>query len=282
MGVPQYDRRKFGWLDRMMFDITLSPTARLVGFALYRHLNDVSGDAWPSQETIRRKLGIGNIRTVRAAVRALYKAGYIEIIFDPVSRSNSYKPIYAAGDEGKSAPIDRGNIAPTIGALSPSSMGALLTNDEGQSAPQSNLINKPREETRRTAARRPNGITEALNQIIERFEKKDRGADPEGHRCALIATKLKEQIGQDQFVSWFNTTRIADITADEIVVEVPSLFARKQIEERFGNALVRAARAAEPDSTVTRARIVLAGVVDLKSVAQGGLPNFSEVPRADR
>jgi hypothetical protein len=62
MGVPQYDRRKFGWLDRMMFDITLSPTARLVGFALYRHLNDVSGDAWPSQETIRRKLGIGNIR----------------------------------------------------------------------------------------------------------------------------------------------------------------------------------------------------------------------------
>jgi hypothetical protein len=123
--------------------------------------------------------------TVRAAVRALYKAGYIEIIFDPVLRSNSYKPIYAAGDEGKSAPIDGGNIAPTIGALSPSSMGALLTNDEGQSAPQSNLINKPREETRRTAARRPNGITEALNQIIERFEKKDRGADPEGHRGAL-------------------------------------------------------------------------------------------------
>lgn len=138
----------------MMFDITLSPASRLVGWAIYKHLNSVSGDAWPSQETMRRKLGLGNIKTVRRGVKALYDKGYIEIVFDPISRSNSYKPIFQPGDGGTSAPTDGGTSAPIdgksappIGAKMSPSMGAILSGGGPFSAPLNNRINKPSEIT---------------------------------------------------------------------------------------------------------------------------------------
>ncbi|MGD9924214.1 MAG: helix-turn-helix domain-containing protein [Pseudorhodoplanes sp.] len=180
MAAPQYDRRKFGWLDRMMFDITLSPASRLVGWAIYKHLNSVSGDAWPSQETMRRKLGLGNIKTVRRGIRALYEKDYIEIVFDPISRSNSYKPIFQPGDGGNSAPTDGGTTAPInggitaptdaqsappMGAIMSPSMGAILSGGGPFSAPLNNRINKPREKSARGS------VTDTTNGNVERFDR---------------------------------------------------------------------------------------------------------------
>src|SRR5690349_2717594 len=115
MSAPKYDRRKFGWLDRVMFDTTLSLAVRMVAYGIYRHLNDVTGDAWPSQATLSRKLG-PDIRTVRQAVRTLRTRGYLEVEFDPKSRSNTYKPIYEVSDLSTIS-------APVIGTSRPSSVG---------------------------------------------------------------------------------------------------------------------------------------------------------------
>jgi hypothetical protein len=168
MSAPKYDRRKFGWLDRVMFDTTLQPAVRVVAFTIYRHLNDVTGDAWPSQQTMARKSGL-NIRTVRAAIKILHAKGYIDITFDPSSRSNTYRPIFHPSDVSTvSAPVysmganrpssiganrpssigaNRPSSAQSIGASGPSSMRVFSAGDEGQNDPLSNLNNKSTEET---------------------------------------------------------------------------------------------------------------------------------------
>jgi hypothetical protein len=77
-------------------------------------------------------------------------------------------------------------------------------------------------------------------------------------RWRPIARKLQEQIGGDQLASWFASVTLRSITSREIIVEAPSVFIRCEVEKRYRDALVRAARAADPDCTVTQARVVLA------------------------
>jgi len=88
----------------------------------------------------------------------------------------------------------------------------------------------------------------------------------ERHRAAIgaavgqwqpILRKLGEQIGRDQIASWFGSVSLRSISDSEIVVVASSAFHRREVETRFADALVRAARAADPDCTVTCARVVL-------------------------
>jgi hypothetical protein len=118
-------------------------------------------------------------------------------------------------------------------------------------------------------ARRGN-ITQAIDGYIDRFE-----AAAGDHSTAIalvddrwkpIRNKLAEHLGHDAIASWFGGVRLQSIMATEIVIEAPDRFKRQQIENRFSDALVRAARAADPDCTVTRARVVLAE--PLKEAAQ--------------
>ncbi len=65
-----FTRRKYEWLEAVMHDGRLSASARLVAYEIARHLNKVTGDAWPSQQTIADLLGLG-LRTVERAVAEL-------------------------------------------------------------------------------------------------------------------------------------------------------------------------------------------------------------------
>lgn len=70
MAVDPFIRKKYEWLETVMHDGRLSPSARLVAYEIARHLNRVTGDAWPSQQTMARLLGLG-LRTVERAVGEL-------------------------------------------------------------------------------------------------------------------------------------------------------------------------------------------------------------------
>lgn len=82
-----------------MRDGTLTPATRLVGWEIYWCVNKVSGEAWPSEETIARRLGI-DVKTVKRGVKALKLAEYIEV--ENNGRSNIYRPILTSEHQAAS------------------------------------------------------------------------------------------------------------------------------------------------------------------------------------
>lgn len=91
-----FTRAKMRFLDRGMHDARATYGARMVLYEIVRHLNRVSGDAWPSQETIARNLGMRDTRTVIRAVQLWVRLGYFVVEVD--GRSNTYRPIFEAAD----------------------------------------------------------------------------------------------------------------------------------------------------------------------------------------
>jgi biotin operon repressor len=76
--------------DELRRDGNLSPAARLVGLEIFSYVNQASGEAFPSQATIARRLGITD-RTVRTAVKQLADAGRINVR-GRRGRNNLYSP----------------------------------------------------------------------------------------------------------------------------------------------------------------------------------------------
>src|SRR5215475_8372278 len=64
--------------DELRRDAKLSPAARLVGLEIFSYVNQASGEAFPSEATIARRLGITD-RTVRTAVKQLADAGHMNV-----------------------------------------------------------------------------------------------------------------------------------------------------------------------------------------------------------
>jgi hypothetical protein len=91
--VDTFTRDKWAWIQTVMRDGQLSPSTRLVAADIVFHLNRLTGDAWPSQETMANNLHLG-LRTVSRAISELEgnnEAGrcYVTSWFD--GRSKVYK-----------------------------------------------------------------------------------------------------------------------------------------------------------------------------------------------
>ena len=74
--ADHFARLKWRWLDQLMHDHRLSPRSRCVGYEIARHLNAQSGDAWPSQETMRKNLGFKHKNQISRAVQDIRRLGY--------------------------------------------------------------------------------------------------------------------------------------------------------------------------------------------------------------
>ena len=94
-GHKAFRREKARFRDAIIHDASLSPAARLVGYEIADNINVRSGDAWPSQEYIGRRLGI-EVRSVRRGIAQLLRAGWFKSEID--GRTWRYIPCFEQTD----------------------------------------------------------------------------------------------------------------------------------------------------------------------------------------
>ena len=70
---------KWKWLERVMSDSGLSGTAKSVAYFMVDYRRDVTGLAYPSCETLARRVGVSG-RSAQEAVRVLRKRGWIILV----------------------------------------------------------------------------------------------------------------------------------------------------------------------------------------------------------
>jgi DNA-binding FadR family transcriptional regulator len=92
-----FARARLQAADELRRDGKLSTAARLVGLEIFSYVNQASGEAFPSEATIARRLGITD-RTVRTAVKHLADAGHMNVTRRR-GRSNLYSPTFIKTQE---------------------------------------------------------------------------------------------------------------------------------------------------------------------------------------
>jgi len=92
-----FARARLQAADELRRDGKLSAAARLVGLEIFSYVNQASGEAFPSEATIARRLGITD-RTVRTAVKQLADAGRINVTRRR-GRNNLYSPTFIAQEK---------------------------------------------------------------------------------------------------------------------------------------------------------------------------------------
>jgi Helix-turn-helix domain len=91
---PKYMRGPFLWLQQVATDRTLPPMAASLAIVLAGYVNQRSGDAWPTQETLANAVAV-NIRSVRRTIAELVERGHLEVVSSRGwHRPNSYRPIW--------------------------------------------------------------------------------------------------------------------------------------------------------------------------------------------
>lgn len=90
MRPDEFTKAKMEWLERIQDHPGLPPAAFSVAFALSRHMNRGTGDAWPSQATIGAKAGV-KVRQVRNLLRQLADAGLIEVRSGGFQKPDRYR-----------------------------------------------------------------------------------------------------------------------------------------------------------------------------------------------
>ena len=66
----KFKRQKQDLKQAILHDLTLTPIERLIGYEIADHLNERTGDAWPPQEYVAKKVGC-SLKTVERATRVL-------------------------------------------------------------------------------------------------------------------------------------------------------------------------------------------------------------------
>jgi len=226
-----------------MHDPRLTPTTRLVAYELSIHLNSVSCEAWPSQETMRRNLGIKNVKTIKRAIANLRRLGYIKVKYDRDTRRNTYVPVSKAlesyGDI--SAVADR-DILVNDGDIPCVGRGQDRQPDSDASVTQSSL-------------------NKSTQTIL--VTPSDQGAtDPNAIIWLSVKNRLTAQVGANLARSWYDGLIVKSIEAGEVVMIAPGRFIKDYIESCFlGDRLNDAWRTVLP--AVNAVRIVVgANVAD--------------------
>jgi len=109
MTAKDFMRARLQAEDELLDDGELFPAARLVGLRIFRCANRATGNSFPSEITIARRLKVGE-RTVRLAIKQLAAAGYLNVT--QRGRHNVYSPILSRRKPATIAAIDRNPSTP--------------------------------------------------------------------------------------------------------------------------------------------------------------------------
>lgn len=91
--ADQFTSDRFSWLNQVATDRSLPPSAARVAIVLGGYVNRISGDAWPSVETLSASVGIVE-NCVRKALKAMVRNGHIAVETGGGRKStNRYRPI---------------------------------------------------------------------------------------------------------------------------------------------------------------------------------------------
>jgi hypothetical protein len=95
----EWDRARLDFFDRLRRDIRLSAATRLVGLEIGSYLNSVSGEAFPSNDTLAAVLNLSP-DTISVAIKELGKEWYtVERRPCPKGRKNYFRPCFSCGLE---------------------------------------------------------------------------------------------------------------------------------------------------------------------------------------
>ncbi len=149
--TDRVSRAKARWLKRAMYESCATPTQKCFAYAISDHLNCVTLDAWPAQETLAQRLGHKSTKTILRATRALESLGLITVTRMTSGKSRCrYAPVFRVEDmdtpvpssgQGGPRPMD-GNVRESflpIHTESSSTQGAAKgSNSAGRPEPSFN------------------------------------------------------------------------------------------------------------------------------------------------
>jgi hypothetical protein len=82
-----------------MYRSDISSTEKCLAYAIFDHLNSVTLDAWPAQETLAQRLGFKAIKTIRRGACALEEVGLITVKYAGGGKARCrYAPIFSVED----------------------------------------------------------------------------------------------------------------------------------------------------------------------------------------
>lgn len=245
MASDIFTRRKFEWLQTVMHDGKLSASARLVCYEIARHLNKVSGDAWPSEETVARNLGI-TVRTVERAIAQLdgrpfdnlgrpTRVAYIATTLN--GRSNNYIPNFSVIPDklsGVPSPKPDKNDRNTrqFRQETPDKKGGL------------SLLSKPFQVTGSALPNLRNDV-----EVVAHVED----------RWPSVKRRLENRFGLDVAASWFEELTIESLSGDEVTLGAPTRFIAHRIKSEYLASIEREWHAAHPHAPAARLRVVVRG-----------------------
>ena len=88
--ASSFTRDKLEWLERVQDDRSVSPSAMSLAFAISRHINRKTLDAFPSQKTLADLVGI-KPRQVRTLISALVARGHLHVESGGFQRPDRYR-----------------------------------------------------------------------------------------------------------------------------------------------------------------------------------------------
>jgi hypothetical protein len=167
-----FTRRKFEWLDQVVADRSLTPLAFHVAYLLSGYLNRATGEAFPSQETLAKRLGL-TARGVRKLVAQVSDGGHLEVLeAHGRGRMNIYRTIIKNRNSGSSLHDENRNAGSGIGE-------------------------KPEQPFQKT------GTAVPTNPLIEPSEKKS-SSSVVRKSVAKGTSKLGSQEVEAQFAEWWS------------------------------------------------------------------------------
>lgn len=202
----------------------LTKTEKAVGAAVLDHFNRKTARCDPSQETIAALLGIDR-RTVNRAITKLVRIGFLKSLRHGGARHcNSYQPCWprfrAEEDRWRS---ERRKYADrfAVPEMSPSERPDRLVGDG--------------EPVSRTCSNNNIPLTSSPDKPDEtRSPPKEAIGPVEGEPdLGIFGARLERRLGRADYLSWFATVRLIEVTSDKIVLSAATKFVAMKIEQWF-------------------------------------------------
>ena len=222
-------RTKLGWLERVQDDERVSASAFSVAFAISRHLNRATGEAWPGQKTLAGMAGV-QVRQVRALIRQLQEAGHLSVESGGFQKPDRYRPTFtdrqssaalrpaencrsraAADCRSDGAPDRQSSVAQTGTPLPPNSMSKPLEEDSPLGPPKSGNRDRRKPATELPAeCPRPTDLSWAQGRAEEAFVQLDLDSEAERFRSHHLSKDSRFSDWSQAWRTWIgNSLRFA-------------------------------------------------------------------------
>jgi hypothetical protein len=91
--ADNFNRQKMLWLNSVFFDPKVRASTCRIAYIIGDHLNRITGDAWPAQSTIARRMGTSS-KTVYRGLKELEAKGRLKISRGGRSGTLRYAPVF--------------------------------------------------------------------------------------------------------------------------------------------------------------------------------------------